>query len=115
MRGVSRWTSRMAPLLAVFLIYGAATAWAAEPPAAPTDPPQARMNPPVGVATQARLSPPVGIAPPDDDREARLQPPVGASTQARLGPPVGTPTSDQRSLFDRILLWLQLRISIPHG
>jgi len=116
MRGVSRWASRVAPLLAAFLVLGAASAWAEEPPAPPTGPPAARMNPPVGVATQARLGPPVGIAPPtppDATTQARVQPPVGVSTQARAQPPVGAP--DPMSLYDSILLWLQSRISIPNG
>ena len=56
MRGVSRWASRVAPLLAVFVVLTAGAAWAEEPP----DPPQARMNPPVGVSSQARLNPPSG-------------------------------------------------------
>ena len=67
MRGVSRWASRVAPLLAAFLVLGVASAWAEEPPAPPTEPPQARVQPPVGVTTYARASPPVGIAPPPPD------------------------------------------------
>jgi hypothetical protein len=98
----------------VFLVFGA-SAWADELPA-PPDPPEARINPPVGVTTQARINPPVGIAPPDDETaQARLQPPGGVTPQARLNPPVGTPTPDQLSLFDMILIWLQSRISIPNG
>lgn len=58
MRGVSKWASRVAPLVVAFLVLGAASAWAQEPP--PTEPPQARMNPPVGVISQARMQPPVG-------------------------------------------------------
>jgi len=116
MRGVSRWASRVAPLLAAFLVLGAASAWAEEPATAPTGPPQARVQPPVGVSSQSRLQPPVGIAPPtppDPTTQARLEPPVGVSTQARVQPPVGAP--DPMSLYDRILLWLQSRISIPNG
>lgn len=97
MRGVSRWASRVAPLLAAFLVLGASSAWAEEPPAPPTEPPGARMQPPVGVTTQARM-----------------QPPVGVSTQARVSPPVGAPTSGPVSLYDMILTWLQSRISIPN-
>jgi len=110
MRGVSRWASRVAPLLAVFLVLGAAGAWADEAPAPPTDPPQARLGPPVGVTAQARLGPPVGIAPPpppDGSEQARASPPVGV--QARMQPPVGGTWTDM------ILLWLQSRISIPNG
>jgi hypothetical protein len=116
MRGVSRWASRVTPLLAAFLVLGAASAWAEEP-TAPTDPPGARLNPPVGATTQARLNPPVGIAPPPPDAttQARAQPPVGVSTQARMNPPVGGPTSGQASLFDTILIWLQSRLSVPNG
>ena len=118
MRGVSRWASRVAPLLAAFLVLGAVGAWAEEPPTPPTDPPQARLGPPGGVSAQARLGPPGGIAPPpppDATTEARVQPPVGVSTQARVAPPVGSPTPGQASLFDMILIWLQSRISIPNG
>lgn len=113
MRGVSRWASRVAPLLAVFLVLGAASAWAEEPPAPPTDPPGARLNPPVGVTTQARLQPPVGIAPPPPDTttQARVQPPVGVSAQARMNPPVGEPMT----LTEMLLRWLQSRLSVPHG
>jgi len=64
------------------------------------------MNPPVGVTTQARLNPPVGIAPP---------PPADTTTYARVSPPVGAPAAGQVSLLDRIVSWLQSRLSIPHG
>jgi hypothetical protein len=74
----------VAPLLAVLLVFAAASAWAGETQSPPTDPPQARMNPPVGVTAQARMQPPVGAPAP-------------------------------LSRFDMLLLWLQLRISIPHG
>jgi hypothetical protein len=107
MRGVSSGASRVAPLLAVFLVFVVAGAWADEPPAGPpTDSPQARMSPPVGVSTQARVAPPVGIAPP---------PPPDATTQARANPPVRALTRGQVSLFDMMLMWLQSRISIPNG
>jgi hypothetical protein len=118
MRGVSRWASRVAPLLAVFLVLGAVSAWAEDAPALPTDPPQARLGPPGGVTAQARLQPPSGIAPPsppDETTQARVQPPVGVSTNARLGPPVGAPTPGDPSLLDILLTWLQSRLTIPHG
>jgi hypothetical protein len=102
MRGVSRWASRVAPFLLVFVVFTAASAWADDPPVPPTDPPEARMNPPVGVTTQARMNPPVGVAPPPEDE----------TTQARLGPPVG---AQSRSLMDMIVIWLQSRIGIPNG
>jgi len=98
MRGVSRWASRVAPLLAAFLVLGAASAWAEEPPTPPTDPPEARMQPPVGVMTYARLGPPGGV-----------------STNARLNPPVGAPAPGDLSLLDMMLIWLQSRISVPNG
>jgi hypothetical protein len=110
MRGVSRWASRVAPLLAVFVVFAAADAWADEPLL--TNPPQARLGPPGGVAAQARVSPPVGIAPPpppDATTQARLNPPVGGA--ARMSPPVGAPMT----LADMILMWLQSRISVPNG
>ena len=110
MRGVSSWTARVAPLLAAFLVLGAASAWAEDPPPAPIDPPGARMNPPGGLSTQARLGPPVGVS-----VEARMQPPGGVTEQARMSPPVGAPTSAEPSLFDAIRTWLQSRLSVPHG
>jgi len=123
MRGVSRWASRVTPLLAVCLLV-AASAWADEPPL-PTDPPQARLQPPGGVSSQARLQPPGGIAPPPPDAptQARISPPGGLTTQARINPPVGgaarlnppVGAPDQMSLMDMILIWLQSRISIPNG
>jgi hypothetical protein len=97
MRGLSRWVSRVAPLLAVFLVLAAAGAWAGEAPTPPTDPPQARLGPPGGVSAQARVAPPVGIAPPPPD----------ATPQARASPPVGAPISGQVPLLDTILIWLQ--------
>lgn len=117
MRGVSRWASRVAPLLAAFLVLGVASAWAEEPATLPTDPPQARVAPPVGVTTNARVAPPVGIAPPPPDTttQARAQPPVGVSTNARLNPPVGGETSRELTLYEMFLTWLQSRISIPNG
>lgn len=57
MRGVSaRWT---AVVLAVLLL--AVPVWADEAPTSPTDPPQARIQPPGGYTSNARLQPPVGI------------------------------------------------------
>jgi hypothetical protein len=35
------------------------------------------------------------------------------ATEARLNPPGGAPAP--MPLFDLFLIWLQLRISIPHG
>lgn len=119
MRGVSRWASRVAPLLAVFVVLGVSAAWAGETQSPPTDPPQSRLQPPVGV--QSRLQPPVGIAPPPPEPapQARAQPPVGVQSRlqppvggtARLGPPGGAPTT----LTEMILMWLQSRISISNG
>jgi hypothetical protein len=86
MRGVSRWASRVTPLVAVFVVLAAASAWAGETQTPPTDPP-----------------------------EARVQPPVGVTSQARVNPPGGVPTPDQMPLMDMILIWLQSRLSVPHG
>jgi hypothetical protein len=80
MRGVSRRVSRAASLVAVLVVLTASGAWAGETQTPPTDPPQARLGPPVGISAQARLNPPVGA-----------------------------------SLFDTFLLWLQSRLSVPHG
>ncbi len=115
MRGVSRWVSHVAPLLAASLVFGVA-AWADEAPLPQTDPPEWRISPPVGVTAQARIEPPVSVTSrvqPPVGATARLQPPGGVTPQARLNPPVGAPTSDHLSLFDMILMWLQPRISIP--
>ena len=106
MRRVSRWASRVAPLLAVLVVFTAGSAWAGEPAVPPADPPQARVSPPVGISAEKRISPPVGIA-----AQHRIQPPVGAPTSdARLNPPVGAPT-----LTQVILIWLQSRISLPNA
>ena len=78
MRGVSRW----APLLAVFLVLTAGSTWAGETQTPPTNPP-----------------------------EARIQPPGGLTSQARLNPPGGRPMT----LAEMILIWLQSRLSVPHG
>ncbi|HEU4887885.1 MAG TPA: hypothetical protein VFV49_08370 [Thermoanaerobaculia bacterium] len=64
------------------------------------------MRPPDGVAAQARVEPPVGVT-----TQARMKPPDGVTAQARLKPPVGAPMT----LADMILMWLQSRISVPHG
>lgn len=123
MRGVSSWVSRVAPLFAVLLVFGAVGAWAED--ALPPMDPQARISPPDGVSAQARLNPPVGIAPPDEvTTQARIEPPVGVTTQARINPPGGLTAQarlqppggapDQMSLMDMILGWLQSRIRIPN-
>jgi hypothetical protein len=107
MRRVSRW----APLAGAFLVLMAASAWADEP-TLPTDPPQARLNPPSGVTAEARLNPPSGApTPPDTTTQARMQPPVGVSAQARMNPPVGEPMT----LTEMLLRWLQSRLSVPNG
>jgi|SRR6185436_11751490 len=109
------------PLLVVFLVLTAAGAWAGETQTPPTDPPEARLNPPGGVTAQARVNPPVGIAPPPPDTtlQGRIAPPVGVTTQARAQPPVGGTARLQppggATLTDMILLWLQSRISVPNG
>jgi hypothetical protein len=56
MRRVSRRASRVAPLFAVFLVLGAAGAWAGETQTPPVDPPQARLNPPGGAPVQMSLT-----------------------------------------------------------
>jgi hypothetical protein len=86
MRGVSRWASRVAPLLAALLVLGAAGAWADEAPTPPTDPPQARLGPPVGVTS-----------------EARMKPPDGLTAHAPM------------TFAQMFLLWLESRLTIPHG
>lgn len=101
MRGVSKWASCVAPLLSVFVVVTAASAWADEPP--PTEPPQARVAPPVGVTAQARVAPPVGVT-----TQARVAPPVGVT--ARLQPPSGVPLTPT----ELMLLWLQSRIGTPN-
>jgi hypothetical protein len=122
MRGVSKWASRVAPLLAVFVVFASVAAWAEEPSSPPTDPPEARIQPPGGVTAQARIQPPGGIEPPppaDGTPQARVSPPVGATSRvqppvggtARMNPPVGAPMT----LSEMIRMWLQSRISSPNG
>lgn len=89
MRGVS--TKWVRVVLAALVL--SVPVWADEAP--PTDPPQARIQPPVGVTSQWRV-----------------QPPVGVTSQARMQPPVGAPES---SLFALVKLWLKSRLSVPNG
>jgi hypothetical protein len=113
MRGVSRWASRVAPLLAAFVVLAASSAGADETSGLPTDP-QARVQPPGGVAAQARMQPPGVVSAqarvqPPVGRQSRMQPPVGGT--ARMNPPVGA----SMTLAEMILVWLQSRLSVPHG
>ena len=89
----SVFTKRVAVVVAVLML--ASPVWAG------------RVQPPVGGAEESRIQPPVG-----DTGEARLQPPGGVASQSRLQPPVGSP---QPTVFQRIQLWLQSRISVPNG
>jgi hypothetical protein len=87
----------------------------------PLDPPQARINPPIGVSSQARIHPPGGVT-----SQSRILPPGGEPTQAaRINPPGGEPAPAARikpptgepSLFELLLEWLraQARIHPPIG
>ena len=103
MRGVFRGVSRGAAVVAAFFVLVGPVAWADDPPA-PTDPPQARLQPPVGITTQARLQPPVG------------SPTQGGVTpQARLQPPVGGSAERDRNLVELMMTWLRSRLSPPIG
>ncbi|HYC88575.1 MAG TPA: hypothetical protein VEO54_05140 [Thermoanaerobaculia bacterium] len=101
MRGVSTRVWVGAALVLVVLAVPAA--WADDPPS-PTDPPQSRMQPPVGMTAQARVQPPVGVT-----AQSRIQPPGGDTAESRLQPPVGI--RDQ-NLVDLLLIWLRERAGI---
>jgi hypothetical protein len=67
----------------------------------PTDPPERRIQPPVGVTSEVRVQPPVVAT-----AERRIAPPVGVTTQVRLQPPVGV----EQSYFEQFMLWLRAQI-----
>ena len=104
MRGVVRGVTRGATVVAALFILVGPAAWADDPPA-PTDPPQARLQPPVGITTQARLQPPVGSP----------AAPAGVTPQARLQPPVGGSAERDRGFVELMMSWLRSRISPPIG
>lgn len=73
---------------------------AEEPPPSPFDPPEARIKPPSGVASQSRIKPPSG----DPIAEARIKPPGGRpGPTSRIKPPSGEPDA---GLLDLLLDWL---------
>ncbi len=75
MRSVfSRWAAAVVAALVL-----AVPVWAEEASTPPTNPPEARAQPPVGVTSQARLQPPVG---PSRVQLVRLW------LQARFGVPI---------------------------
>jgi hypothetical protein len=61
MVSVVKRAARLAALVTALAIFVGPVTWADEP-TVPPDPPQVRLQPPGGVATQVRLQPPVGLA-----------------------------------------------------
>jgi hypothetical protein len=98
MRGVfaGSWRSTVA----VVVVLAGQVVWAGEP-LLPTDPPERRIAPPVGVTSQARLQPPGGVP-----AERRIAPPVGVAAERRIQPPVGF----DQSYFEQFMLWLRTQI-----
>jgi hypothetical protein len=106
MRGLSTRVWRGAALVAALVVLAVPAAWADDPPA-PPDPPQSRIQPPVGVMAQARIQPPGGLT-----AEARVQPPVGITTNSRMQPPVGGPETGEQNLFELFATWLRAQAGV---
>jgi hypothetical protein len=84
----------------------AQVAFADDPPN-PFDPPGARVNPPIGTASQARINPPGGVS-----QDAHINPPIGTpQPTALIHPPIGEPEL-QPTVLQLALRWVQLGISI---
>lgn len=100
---------RSVALLALLSIVGVPAAYA-EDPSNPFDPPEARIRPPGGIASEARIKPPSG----EPSAAARIRPPGGIpQPTARIHPPIGA--TSEPSLFELMLEWLRARISPPIG
>lgn len=102
MRGVFRWLANAA-LVAAIVAMLAPGAYAADPPS-PLDPPEARIQPPTGVASEARIRPPTG-----EPAEARVQPPNGGASQSRVRPPIG---ASEPSLVDLLRAWIEEQVGV---
>lgn len=97
-------------LLVLLAVVGLPSAFA-DDPSNPFDPPEARILPPGGIASEARIGPPGGIA-----SEARIRPVGGIASEARIGPPSGSEsrikppggvTASQPSWFELLMAWLR--------
>lgn len=106
MRGVSTRVWGGAAVVAVLVVLAVPAAWADDPPS-PTDPPQSRIQPPVGVTADARMQPPVGVT-----ADARVQPPVGDTADSRIQPPGGSPELREQNLVNLFLIWLRDRAGV---
>jgi len=87
-------------LLVLLLVPTVQAVYAEEAPN-PGDPPEARIKPPGGIASQARISPPGG-APSTD---ARIRPPGGVT-------PADPQTRIEPGVFEQFLDWLVLQAGI---
>lgn len=67
------------------------------------DPPEKRIQPPVGVASEHRIQPPVGVT-----TQGRIQVPVGVTSEKRIAPPVGV----DQNYFEQLMLWLRAQIRL---
>jgi len=106
MRRVFRQGGAIFALLAILI---APAVYADDPPPG-TEPPQMRIGPPGGVASDERSA---VTEPP----QARIGPPTGEASgepppQNRIGPPIGVSAPELLELF---WLWLQMRIGPPTG
>lgn len=110
MRTISKAVLRGIALLALLMVIGSPATFAEETTGLP-DPPQARIKPPGGVASESRIKPPSG----DPTTDARIRPPSGEpTTDARIKIPGGSPES---GFFDLVSDWLLnfARIRPPIG
>jgi len=108
MRRVFKGGALVAAIIAILM----APAIYADDPPSPFDPPEGRISPPIGVATEGRISPPIG-------GQARISPPIGA--QGRVSPPIGAGariripggTQENLSAFEQFWAWLQAGLLPP--
>jgi hypothetical protein len=112
--------SKTALLVAVaFVIFLAPAVYADDPPAG-TDPLSIRIAPPSGVTSQSEATRPTAALPsPAQASSASTRSQQTGPLSIRILPPSGltsqSPVSDEPSLLDQFLLWLQIRIAPPIG
>lgn len=115
MRSVSAAVFRsLAVLATLVLLVGSA-----ESQTIPSDPPEHRIHPPVGLQEEQPAS-----APGEVTANHRIHPPVGTTnhrggarpgTEHRLLPPIGGATENQRTIYDMFMAWLRGQLLSPAG